>query len=346
MPFAEICELYARAGASIDADVTTVVLGNPAAEPLPSVHYLGASDLKQTRALARRLDSQASADWDLVLCHRYRAYLTAVLSRVDNRRCVAVAHEFGLMRRWGRRLHRHLYGRGVAFAGVSPAVRDELAALVGHAVLLPNGIDLAEFDEHLLTRETARAKLGLPLDPLCIGVVGRLHYKKRPELALAAFREFVAAPSPVLGDCESSGALLAFVGPGEIDVQDETVRLLGEIADARYCLSAFDILLIASSDAEAFGMVALEGMAAGVPVVTSRSPGPQYVLGSLGFYADADDARGFAQAMEEARACDVKALREASRSRVTQEFSVQATARRLDALLVERGTTAHKHVPA
>jgi len=235
MPFAEVCRFYSASAASIDAEVTTVFLAPPSDEPEHNAHYLNAIDLQATRAIAGQIDAafatpsvappdgSSNARWDLVLCHRYRAYWAAALSHLDNRKCVAVAHEFGMLRRWQRRVARRIYARDIAFAGVSPAVTAELAESLGHGHLLPNGIDLASTTARLQPREDALERLGLPPGPFTIGVVGRLHYKKRPELAMAVYREFRS---------NEPNSRLVFVGEGELQADEPPWRVRGAFYSA------------------------------------------------------------------------------------------------------------------
>ena len=146
-------------------------------------HYLDCDDLKNTAALARRLrhalpDTGAS----LVVCHRYRAYKSFVATGLDAARLVAVAHEYGFLRRRRRRWARRLSRRDALFAGVSPGVAEELKEATGSALVWPNALDLDALD--LFDRTAARQALALPREGLVIGVVGRLHYKKRPGVGL------------------------------------------------------------------------------------------------------------------------------------------------------------------
>ena len=299
MPFAEVCRFYRNAASSIDAELTTVFLTSPTNEPEPDSTYLHTSELKDTRAIARQIDAQLEAEWDLVLCHRYRAYWADALSNLDNKKCVAVAHEFGMLRRWQRRASRKVYAREIAFAGVSPAVTDELARSVPQTHTLPNGLDLSSWADRLQTREAA----------------------------LAAYRQFRNT---------NADSRLVFIGAGELQADDPEVHLLGRVDDARYLFAAFDVLLMTATEDEAFGMVALEALAAGVPVVTASIPGPKYVLEDLGFYAQTDSVDDYVTALKAVQRCDRAALLDAGRQRISKEFSLSATARRLDDLLVTR----------
>lgn len=121
-----------------------------------------------------------------------------------------------------------------------------------------------------------RRSLGIPDDAKVLLFVGRLHPKKRPDIAVAVLAEAQSFPFPVH---------LIIAGPdearmyGKIVAQAKTARcennlhLLGlleenQIADA---FDASDILLMPSEpESENFGMSAVEAMASGLPVLVSE----------------------------------------------------------------------------
>ncbi len=334
-PFGPLVEIYEQAAHSLGLRAKSIFLSRPGAQPVPGAIYLEFDDLTRTADLSRALDREvgAAADLALVLCHRYRSYWAAVRSRLPAHLCVAVAHEYGLLGRWQRRLNRRLFARRVRFAGVSGPVAEELAAVTGHRLVLPNALDAGAQRGALLTAEAARAELGLPARDFVVGVIGRLHYKKRPQLALQAFSEFA--------ETHKGASQLAFLGDGkELPLltarAPENARFLGVVPAAWRYFAAFDAVLY-PAQADSFGMVALEAMNAGVPVVCKPRHGPADVLGELGFYADEDSPAGFARALSRAAGADREVLLRAGRQRVDQHFSTAAVARTLDDLLVAGG---------
>ncbi|MDP6375015.1 MAG: glycosyltransferase [Pseudomonadales bacterium] len=289
------------------------------------VSYLGCEDLGRSRQVTRAFNAAVDAGpGTLVLCHRYRAYLIWLRSGQSAARVIALAHEFGFFKRLQRRVIRRVLARKVEFAGVSPAVVVELEKTVARAHELPNALDLEQLKA--LSRDEARRALGLPAEGRLCAVVGRLHRKKRPDLALTAF---IAADLP--------GWRLVFVGDGELrgalesQVRGESVIFTGFVEDARRYLAAFDALLMTSSAEEAFGMAALEAMAAGLPVVAPRVPGPQSVLGECGYYFDDASSEPVARALC-AAARDGGERAEEGIDRVRRDFSLSAVVRRLDSL--------------
>lgn len=342
-PFGALVQLYQQAAATLQLDVENVILGQPAGSPLPGTTYLGLTDLSQTRAISQALNAWSQQNWTLVLCHRYRAYWAVVRSRLGRRphqSTIAVAHEYGLLERWQRRVNRRLWAPQVQFAGVSAPVAQELAAITGQHLVLPNGLDAVTNRARLETRVSARQFLGVPDDCLVVGVVGRLHYKKRPQLALQGFAQFCRTQSAqparlvFLGEGEQRAELQQMADALNAELAHVDVHLPGVVPDAQRYMCAFDVLLYPAV-ADSFGMVALEAMDAGVPVVCKPGHGPGAVLGDLGNYVEQDTPDGYAAALVKALAQDPAALLLAGRQRVDQQFSVSAVARALDAVLIE-----------
>lgn len=329
-PFADVCRYHAAAARALGWRVETLMLASRRERPAPEFHYLHGSLAAALPALV------GDGEPRFVLCHRYRAYRAVVDARVPWP-VVAVAHEFGFLRRrrrrWQQRLDR-LRGRGpVTFAGVSDAVRDELGRAAGEALLLPNGLDLERADADRLPRADARLRLGLDAGAFCIGVVGRLHPKKNPLLAVAGFGRAAAR----LGEAQ-----LVLVGDGELAEPAREaaaglpVQFAGFVPGAATLMAAFDLLLVPSGRHEAFGMVALEAMAARVPVLTGPSAGLRFVIGDTGRQLAEEDPDELAEALvalhQEWRAGRLAARAERARARVEREFSVPAGAGRLQAL--------------
>lgn len=85
---------------------------------------------------------------------------------------------------------------------------------------------------------------------------------------------------------------------GELGL-DEDVTMTGQVPDAGPYMARMDILVNAS-DPEPFGIVLLEGMARGVPVVAVDSGGPGDFIqnGNTGMLARSGDPAALADALE------------------------------------------------
>lgn len=338
-PFDTLCQNYTQAFERLNSGVTTIILGEPEQKSVAEFVYLEQQDLSNTKALKtvlqRYLDENiAQAEADLVLCHRYRAYRTALAAGISGKRMVVVAHEYGMFHSKLRRLHRYVAGSDVRLAGVSQPVADELAERRSPSLVLPNVVDTS-CDR--LSREEARRQLQLPLNEPVIGVVGRLHYKKRPDLVIDTFKSLQGVVEPAVQP------QLIFMGDGparqNLQIAKQTVagiHLPGNVARAADFLPALDVLLHCG-DVEAFGMVILEAMAAGVPVVVGpreKMSGPAFVLDDLGWYAKADTASAYAEAIQRClHANDKRINAHALRARAEQHFSIPSLADKLSELL-------------
>ncbi|MGK0260310.1 MAG: hypothetical protein ACI96M_003756, partial [Candidatus Azotimanducaceae bacterium] len=187
-PFGDLCQAFTQAAEMAGCESTTVILGRPTQAPLHENLYL---DLTNVRGARRQLRKRLNGDanWDLVICHRYQAYRAALGLGVDRLKIVVVAHEYGMLKSLGRRLYRLFMASSVRFGAVSPSVSRELAKITGFGLVLPNVLDLEACQADRLDRGQARnllglAELGSTEQVTTVGVVGRLHYKKRPQLAV------------------------------------------------------------------------------------------------------------------------------------------------------------------
>ena len=292
------------------------------AEPSPDVDYATPGELPGLLGGERP---------ELLVSHRHGAYRVGVriARRLGIASHIAVAHEFGMFARKTRRLRRRLAGRNHAlFAAVSEPVAADLGASgIDSPWVLPNVIDTHALRNAMLERAQARATLGIPSPAFAIGVVGQLHPKKGPLRALRVFETYRR---------EDSGAWLVFVGEGPLRPrieQDagERVVLAGFRSDARTLLGAFDLLLLCATDREAFGVVLLEAMAAGVPVVVADRPGPRSVVGDSGTYFRTDDE--LLAVLRSFGSCDRTGTIERARQRVATRFSHDALAERYREIL-------------
>jgi glycosyltransferase involved in cell wall biosynthesis len=176
---------------------------------------------------------------------------------------------------------------------------DILAAVQEHrlyppdrTVVVPNGIDLAPFDEPT-DRAAVRRSVGIPHDAPLVGTVGRLNDVKRQDLLIRAFvRVNRSVPTAHL--------LLVGDGPEMCRLRElaATLGLAGAVHFAGYqskpqpLLRSMDVFAL-TSRIEGMPLAVLESCAAGVPVVSSRVGGlPEFIEdGHNGFlfeYGDED----------------------------------------------------------
>jgi len=170
--------------------------------------------------------------------------------------------------------------------GVSQEVLDELRKYIARekTVKIDNGIDIAKFSAQVSKHE-AKARLGLA-DRRVVGFVGRLSRDKAISSLLRAVRSLedqaLSVDALIVGEGEHKDALR-----NEADALGigERVHFLGERHDTPQLYAAMDIFVLTSLK-EAFPMVVLEAMAAGVPVIATRVGDVPYILGDGGVLVD------------------------------------------------------------
>ena len=126
--------------------------------------------------------------------------------------------------------------------------------------------------------------------PFTVGYLGQLEPRKRVPDLVAAVARVPGVRARIAGDGKARSQVETAVR--ETGVEDR-VEFLGYRDDIAALLASFDCLAIPSLR-EPFGLVAVEAMAAGVPVVAARSGALQEVLGDAALYHRPRDAAGLA----------------------------------------------------
>ncbi len=227
-----------------------------------TARFVPHADLRAARRLV-----QLARTVDVVHAHGLRAgWIAALAQSVRLFPFMLTAHnmaEGGLL----ARLAITIIGqRAQAIIAVSQAVADSLAALgvsPGKLRVVPNGIDLAHFAA-LPTQADARQALGIPEDTFTVGCIARLSPEKGVDVLVQAAADLPAVSLLIAGDGSQRAMLQTHLPPN--------VRLLGRIPDTRALLAALNVLVVPSR-AEGQGIVALEAMAARVPLIASRVGG-------------------------------------------------------------------------
>ncbi|MBB1518099.1 glycosyltransferase [Aquipseudomonas guryensis] len=335
-PFLDCARQYAALFAGTRYKVCTVYLtGAPSAEVeagsvSDEVIFLDYSSrevrglkLKAIRDLKR---IAASRDFKLCIAHRFKPIYIALLG--SDLPVFGVQHAFGVYQRRSRQLFINCFRRRLTLLGVSDAVRDDMrACLPGwpaeRIATLYNRIDIATVQAAQCSRAVAREALALPQDAWVIGNVGRLHPDKDQATLIRGF----ALALPAL----PAGSLLAIMGSGRLETAlkrlaselgvSESVRFLGQVANGRNYFKAFDVFAL-SSDHEPFGMVLLEAMAAGVPLIGSDCGGGREVVAGCGQLFPLGDAVALAQALvQQAQEPADPALQQRMVQRLLEVFS-------------------------
>jgi glycosyltransferase involved in cell wall biosynthesis len=198
----------------------------------------------------------------------------------------------------------------------------------GRLFVIPNFVDTAVFAPG--DRNAARADLDLPQDAaiiLCCAAIRRFH--KRIDVLV---REFAGS------DLADENAILVVAGAREADTDaivaeahallGERVRFLIDVPRRRMprLYQAADSFILAS-DHEMFGIVLIEAMACGLPVICNDAESFRYVSGPAGLYGDLMQPGGIAAALRAMSRSDTRCrLALNARRHVQDTFSVAAVA--------------------
>ena len=195
----------------------------------------------------------------------------------------------------------------------------------GRIEVIYNGIDVEVFEQPATT--DLRKAWNIPAESIILGFVGQLDERKGISVLLKAFEGVIEkVPS----------ARLVLVGRGQLETEvreairahswQECVVPAGFIADTRAIMQALDVLVLPSFW-EGFGLVLIEAMAAGKPVITTNvSSMPEIVEdGHTGFLIPPGDANMLAaRALELLGNADLRrSMGEAGRCRVIKQFTME-----------------------
>jgi glycosyltransferase involved in cell wall biosynthesis len=249
------------------------------------------------------------------LAHRYDAlslmlargegWAAAVADRIRRLRFNIVFHfpGQGHERQYDTFARLGLARRATHLIAVSEYVARDVERWFGRKVIvIPNGVDPVKFRFDPEARRAARAELGLSEGDWLVVTVGSIEGRKGTEHVLAALPRLRARAGgrrvlhAHVGDGSSAQRAALRAAAARFGV-GESVRLLGFTAAPERYYSAADAFALLSRD-EAFGIVVIEALASGLPVVVSDgSAFPEIVPAGVGRLVRPEDADAVADAL-------------------------------------------------
>jgi len=256
--------------------VACLAPAGPVAEQLKAanvpVHAFGARSMRSAPRVLRHLIRHIGAGgFDTVFSFLVHANVMAALAS----RFVSGVRFFQSIQTtqpnpaWHWRLQRRAARRAeriaVPSSAVAHAARERSQIPAEKLVVIPNAVDAEQF----------RIDRDPPPGPFAVGFIGRLDPIKRlPDLLTAIKLLDGRARLHVFGEGEDRSRV-------EADVRrlglESLVTLHGAIAQPQDALRQLELLVLPSS-AEGFGLVLIEAMAAGVPVVATDIPAARDIV--------------------------------------------------------------------
>ncbi len=269
-------------------EAEVVTLTNPGtiarairAEGTPVTH-LRMGGNRDLRALGRLWRHMRRRKVDLVHVHLYRSCvygrLAARLAGVPH--VVTTEHSLGAGYIEGRATTagvRLLYLATERLSDVTIAVSDAVRSRLmswgvreRKLVTIRNGLDFGALAFDPDVRAVVRRSLGIPDDAFVIGALGRLDPVKRFEMLIDAAESVLGPRCRLLmvGDGPLRDSLRQRVSGANLTPY---VVFAGERDDVAALLAAMD-LLVSPSASETFGIAAIEGLGAGLPVLYAECP--------------------------------------------------------------------------
>lgn len=282
---------------------------------------------------------------DVILTHLYGSAIYGALGgKLTRRPVISVLHGQSDIDANGRLawLKSRIVTLGASrLVSVSGPLRDKLALHLPAPrdcwAVIPNGVDTA-----VITPGGTcglRKRLSVSPETLLVGALGNIRKPKAYDVFLRTAALLAARPDRyrfVIGGDGSGTLMEELLALRNKLGLDKIVHFAGMQSDIRGYLGELDIFLSTSST-EGFSIACVEAMACGLPVVATRSGGPEEILidGETGFFADVGDVEGLASAVATLAADPLLRgqLGEAGRARAEKHFSLDSMLDAYDHLL-------------
>jgi glycosyltransferase involved in cell wall biosynthesis len=207
------------------------------------------------------------------------------------------------------------------------------SAQKGH--IIHNGINISEFAKSYDTA-SIRKNFDCQQGERMVGIIGRIDWWKGHEY----FLEAIAGVAPHIPGIK--GLIIGDLTDVSLRNQQYNRKLHGMVSslglaekivftgfrtDIPEIISALDMVVHASSEPEPFGLVVIEGMAAGKPVVATAAGGILDIIenGVSGLLIPCKDSKAMARAIVSILSDEkkMKLMGTAARQRITEKFTIQ-----------------------
>lgn len=287
---------------------------------------------------ARRLVMMTERDGvRILIVHQNRDILLTVLARILSRRFFKLVYMQHMQLGMAKRDLFHTWEYGKLDAWIAPlpgfrvSLREKTRLDPERVHIIPLGIEIDRFGVSPANKAQARRELELPDKAAIAGVVGRLDPKKGQDVLIKAcaglHRAGINLHLLIVGD-RTIGETARYASKlKELTEQLELtpyVHFRPHRENVEIVYGAMDVFVL-PSQSETYGMVTLEAMAAGVPVIGTRSGGTREIIddGMNGLLFPPDDDEALAAALKSTLEDHDSAQKRAQRARkdVARKYS-------------------------
>lgn len=210
----------------------------------------------------------------------------------------------------------------------------------GDVVEVPNGVDINLFRPGFNGLEI-RIKAHIPQDAkviLFVGALDKAHSFKGVEVLIQAFAQINDPQSclMIVGDGDLRNHYESLAGAAGISTR---VYFIGKVPneDLPPYMAAADLLVLPSTPPESFGMVLIEAMACGLPVIAHDIPGVRSVVadGADGYLVEPGNTADLSQKINKMLSLTVKerqAMGIRGHMKVNREYSWESVGEKLEML--------------
>ncbi len=252
-------------------------------------------------------------------------------ARLTRKPCLV--HERGIQPYIGYRT-RYFANRVDRIVAISDAVADNLISQGIHPeriVRIDDGIDASRFTQHE-SETVIRARYDIDADTPTIGIVGNIKSWKGQHIVVDAvgvlIREYPRLRCLVIGsvaDTDYHQELLSRAKSAGIP--SSSLIFTGYVPHPADLMRVMDIVIHASVEPEPFGIVLLEAMGCGKPLISTNIGGPREIVvhGETGLLVNPGDHEALARAVSDLLADPVGAKRMGERARVRyyERYTIQ-----------------------
>lgn len=336
---------------TIFCDNDSTIATEAAKAEVETIHYIYKGKHLNFRA-ARRLGSLLDeAQIPTLLIGHYEQFYIGMLSKKFTKQPLKTVYlqQMQMKRRKKDFYHRYFYSQIDAWIVPLELLKKQLLQninIVPEKVhVIPLTIEVDYFADARKHRKEARKMFEIPQNAFVAGVIGRIDKEKGQEYLIKAVKILAQDDLHIYGLCVGAETVGGEKGHlrylEKMAIESHLMDLIHfrpfvEVKDAPKAFGALDVFVMASVS-EPFGMVTVEAMASGLPVIGTDAGGTTELLdnGKAGILIPPEDEKAMAKALKDVYTDEKlrEQLIEAGGQRVREKYSHTTQCAQVEALL-------------